>query len=305
MISIEVNTVMRLRTLKRHFKEGLKNSWRNSWMTLASVAAVTTTLLLVATFLTIIMNINHIANNIEEDVEIKVLVDVTATEEETVQLGDELNQLEHVESVVFSSRDEELQNLMTSMGDQGSFWEMFEQDNPLNDVYVVKAQNPQDTEMIAQEIEGFNRVERVNYGQDIIQSLFTFNNFARNIGLVLIIALVFTAIFLISNTIKITIYARRKEIEIMKLVGATNWFIRWPFFVEGLLLGVLGSIIPIAILFSGYYYLIHSAGLDQFDFIQILPYHPFVWQLSGIVLLIGASIGVWGSVMSVRKFLKV
>lgn len=299
--------VMRIRTLKRHVLEGLKSSWRNSWMTLASVGAVTTTLLLVSVFLALMMNLNHVAANIEEDVQIKVLIDVTATDEEISELGQSIESLNRVASVEFSSRDQELEDLISSMGDEGDAFSLLDEDeNPLNDAYIVKAFEPQDTIDLAEEIETMNRVEKVNYGQGVVENIFKFNNYARNIGLILIVALLFTAIFLISNTVKITIIARRREIEIMKLVGATNWFIRWPFFIEGLLLGVLGSIIPITLLFTGYYFLDKNADIvNQFEFITILPFNPFVWQLSGIVLLIGAVIGVWGSVMSVRKFLKV
>lgn len=299
--------VMKIRTLKRHVLEGLKSSWRNSWMTLASVGAVTTTLLLVSVFLALMMNLNHVAANIEEDVQIKVLIDVTATDEEISELGQSIESLSRVASVEFSSRDQELEDLISSMGDEGDAFSLLDEDeNPLNDAYIVKAFEPQDTIELAEEIETMNRVEKVNYGQGVVENIFKFNNYARNIGLILIVALLFTAIFLISNTVKITIIARRREIEIMKLVGATNWFIRWPFFIEGLLLGVLGSIIPITLLFTGYYFLDKNADVvNQFEFITILPFNPFVWQLSGIVLLIGAVIGVWGSVMSVRKFLKV
>lgn len=183
---------------------------------------------------------------------------------------------------------------------------MYEQDNPLNDVFIVKATDPTDTEKVASQIEELNGVYEVNYGQDYVEKLFTFNQYARNIGLVLIAALVFTAIFLISNTIKITILARKKEIGIMKLVGATNGFIRWPFFVEGMILGLLGSIIPIAIIMIGYYYLSGNLVLlQQFNFVKILPFNPFAFQVAGLIIAIGVSIGVWGSLMSVRKFLKV
>ena len=306
-MSIGVIMVMKVRTLKRHVKEGLKSSWRNSWMTLASVGAVTTTLLLVSVFLALMMNLNHVAQNIEEDVLIKVLIDVTATDDEVEELGESIKSLDNVESVDFSSRDQELKGLIDSLGDEGNVFSLYGDDeNPLNHAYIVKAVEPKDTITLAEEIESLNRVEKVNYGQDVVENIFTFNNYARNIGLILIVALLFTAIFLISNTIKITIIARRSEIEIMKLVGATNWFIRWPFFIEGLLLGILGSIIPIALLFTGYYFLDqNSAMINQFEFITILPFNPFVWQLSGIVILIGAVIGIWGSIMSVRKFLKV
>lgn len=300
-------TAMKFRTLKRHIQEGFRNIWRNSWMTLASIGAVTVILLLVAVFLTLMMNLNHVAENIEEDVQIKALIDHTATEEDIEELGDNLRAMELVESVEFSSRDQELDSLISSMGEEGSSFQMLEDDeNPLNHSYIVTAHDPQDTIEIANEIETMNRVEKVNYGQDVVENLFTFNNYARNTGLVLIIALVFMAVFLISNTIKITIIARQKEIEIMKLVGATNWFIRWPFFFEGLFLGILGSVIPITLLISGYRFLDNNvAFFEELDFISILPFNPFVWQLSGLIILIGAGIGVWGSVMSVRKFLKV
>lgn len=297
---------MKFRTFKRHFREGSKNIWRNSWMTVASIGAVTTTLLLVGAFLALMLNLNHVADNLEEDVQIKALVDLTADDNEVEAVGEQIKDIEEVETVEFSTKEDELKSLVDSMGEEGGAWELYEQDNPLNNAYIVKTTDPQDTMKIAGEIEKMDKVEKVNYGQDVVQNLFQFNEYARNIGLVLIIALVFTAIFLISNTIKITIMARSKEIGIMKLVGATNWFIRWPFFVEGLLLGVLGSILPIIILLTGYYYLDTSTtALDQFSFVTLLDFYPFAWQLAGLILLIGAAIGVWGSVMSVRKFLKV
>ncbi|RCW67080.1 permease-like cell division protein FtsX [Saliterribacillus persicus] len=297
---------MKFRTLNRHFKEGTKNIWRNSWMTIASVGAVTTTLILVGVFLVLMLNLNHIADNLEEDVQIKALIELTAEESQVEEIGEKIESISEVESVTYATKEEELENLIDSMGEQGSVWEMYEQDNPLHDVYIIKTTDPLDTMNIASEIEAYEGVDRVNYGQDYVQNLFKFNEYARNVGLVLIFALVFTAIFLISNTIKITIMARKREIGIMKLVGATNAFIRWPFFIEGLLLGVLGSLIPVAVIVGGYYYLTQNMEiLSRFNFMQILPFQPFAWQIAGLIIGIGACIGVWGSVMSVRKFLKV
>lgn len=297
---------MKFRTLLRHIKVGSKNIVRNGWMTVASIGAVTTTLILVAVFLALMLNLNEMAKNIEDDVEINTLIERTATEQEVLNLGEELEKINGVDTVTFSSNDDELDKFIESMGEEGQAWEMFEQDNPLNHVYIVQAKDPQDTERIATEIEKLSHVDKVVYGQDVVKDLFEFNNYARTIGLVLIIGLVFTAIFLISNTIKITIMARSKEIGIMKLVGATNGFIRWPFFIEGMLLGILGSIIPILIILFGYKY-IESLVVDavNFNFVEILPFNPFAWQLSLIILAIGAVIGIWGSVMSIRKFLKV
>lgn len=301
-----VNTAMKFRTFKRHLREGTKNIFRNGWMTVASIGAVTTTLILVGVFLAIVLNLNEFARNIESDVEIKVLVDLTTEEDDVISLGEQIKEVNGVENVYFSSNDEELEGLINSMGEEGRAWELFEQDNPLNHAYIVQAADPQQTEPIAEEIAEFDHVQDVNFGQDVVDRLFEFNNYARIIGLILIAALVLTAVFLISNTIKITIMARSTEISIQKLVGATNGFIRGPFFVEGLLLGVLGSVIPILIVLFGYYYVSENlAGQIDISFVEILPFTPFAWYLALFLLLIGATIGVWGSVMSVRKFLKV
>lgn len=297
---------MKFRTLKRHLREGFKSIYRNGWMTVASAGAVTVTLILVGVFLALIMNLNQIAKNIEADVEIKVLIDRTANDEEVMELGAEINKLEGIEQVLFASRDDELKSVIDSFGEEGQSWGLFEQDNPLHHAYIVRSESPDNIEILATKIAVLDNVAETNYGKDFVERLFEFNKYARNIGLVLVISLVLTAIFLISNTIKITIMARSTEIGIMKLVGATNGFIRWPFFIEGMLLGILGSVIPIGLIMSGYYYL-ETNIRDQItlNFIDFLPFNPFAWQLSAIILIIGTFIGMWGSVMSVRKFLKV
>lgn len=298
--------VMNFNTIKRHFREGFKNVIRNGWMSVASIGAVTVTLVLVGTFIILMLNINQMTVKVEEDVQIKTLIEVTADEDDIRELGEKIESIPGVQTVEFSSKDDEFKNLIEDMGEQGKAWELYEQDNPLNHAYVVKAEVPKETESIAKQIERFDNVYKVNYGQDVVPKLFTFNKYVRTIGIILIVGLVLTAIFLISNTIKLTIMARSTEIGIMKLVGATNSFIRWPFFVEGFLLGVLGSIIPILVITIGYSYVYNVlVGQTTFPFVQLIPLNPFLWQVSLVVVLIGAIIGMWGSGMSVRKFLKV
>jgi cell division transport system permease protein len=298
--------VMNLRTMKRHIREGVKNIFRNGWMTFASVSAVTVTLLLVGSFLAIMMNLNEFASSIESDVEISVHIQVGATEDERTELETRIKRIPEVETVTFSSKDDQLQKLIESMGEEGEVYSLFKQDNPLSDVFVVKTKEPTQVMEVATQIEELKYAEKVLYGKGTIEKLFKGFGIARNIGIGIIVGLLFTAMFLISNTIKITIIARRKEIEIMKLVGATNNFIRWPFFVEGLLLGVIGSILPIAITVWSYSYLYTTANPKLEDtFFTLLPVTPFIFQLSGLLLAIGAFIGVWGSLLSVRKFLKV
>lgn len=304
--SMEVNTAMKMRTFKRHIREGIKNIFRNGWMSVASISAVTVTLTLVGVFVALMLNLNHMAEQVEKDVEINVHIDRTAEDKEIKQLGAQIEELKQVDTVTFSSKDEELEKLVESMGEEGKSWELFEQDNPLNHTFIVKAMHPDNTKNIANKIKQYDHVEDVVYGKEVVERLFKFNNQARTIGLVLIIGLVFTAIFLISNTIKLTIMARSTEIGIMKLVGATNWFIRWPFFIEGMLLGLLGSIIPVSGVLVGYYYLDKNISPHiTFKFAELLPFNPLAWQLSLMIIAIGVVIGIWGSMMSVRKFLKV
>lgn len=298
---------MKFRTAGRHVREGGKNIYRNGWMTLASVGAVTTTLLLVGVFLVLMMNLNEIAKNVEDDVEIRVLLELTAKDEQIAKIEEEIEAMPAVASVKFSSKEDELSSLIDSMGEEGRAWELFEQDNPLNDAFIVKTDEPTETAQVAEKIKGLQDVYEVNYGEQVVEKLLKITQYARYIGVGIILCLVFTAIFLISNTIKLTIMARSKEIGIMKLVGATNSFIRWPFFIEGMLLGILGALVPIGVTVGAYYYLYHNlrSQVQSFPFIELLPFNPFAWQIGIILLAIGAFIGIWGSVMSVRKFLKV
>ncbi|MEH6946522.1 permease-like cell division protein FtsX [Bacillus sp. JJ634] len=297
---------MKISTLGRHFRESFKNIARNGWMTFASISAVTVTLLLVGVFLVIMMNLNHIADNVQNDVEIKAFLDNAADDADRVSVEKDLKQISGVDTVVFSPRDKELDNLIDDLGDNGDVFKPFEQDNPLRDAYIIKTKTPEDVVKVAKKIEKIELVQSVNYGQGFVENLFSFVDIARNIGLVLVAGLLFTAMFLISNTIKITIVARSKEIEIMRLVGATNSFIRWPFFLEGLWLGVFGSIVPIALI-SIFYSQLYTWAMPQFTikYLEMLPTGTFILQVSTVLLLLGAIIGMWGSLMSVRKFLKV
>ncbi len=297
---------MKARTLSRHLKESVKSLGRNGWMTFASASAVTVTLILVGVFFVIMMNLNKVATTLEQEVEVRVHIDVAANKEDQKALEKKIQGISEVKSVRFSPKDEELDNLIESFGEEGEAYKLFEQDNPLNDVLVVKTKDPEDVMKVAEKIEKMEYAAKVKYGQGEVEKLFSFLNGARNVGLVLIVGLLFTAMFLISNTIKITIVSRRREIEIMRLVGATNGFIRWPFFLEGLWLGVLGSILPITLIAISYNYVYdYLAPKLQGNFMEILEFSPFVYQVSGLLLLMGALIGVWGSMMSVRKFLKI
>lgn len=298
---------MKGRTIRRHFRESLKSLNRNGWMTFASISAVTVTLLLVGVFTVIMMNLNKLADDIENDVEIRVLIEIiedpTEAKAAEEKLMNEIKKLPDVDEVVYSSKEQELNNLIEDFGDDLS---LFEQSNPLRNVLYVKAADPQQTAAVAKKIEKFDNTYDVVYGEGKVEKLFSVLNTSRNVGLVLILGLLFTAIFLISNTIRITIIARKDEIEIMKLVGATNSFVRIPFVLEGMWLGILGAIIPMVVVSIVYYnvYNILQPRLHG-ELLQMLNVTPLLYQVNALLLILGIFIGIWGSFMSVRKFLKI
>lgn len=296
---------MHKRTFRRHIKEGIKNIIRNGSMTFSAISAVAVTLLILGIVLVLAMNINHLADAIENQVEIIVELDVIDDIRKN-EIENEIKNINGVESIKYVSKVEGLKELQTKLGNQAYLLEGLEEENPLYDMFIVRSFDPQDISIIAGEIDKIDNIISVDYGQGTVEKLFTITKWVRNIGVIFIVGLAFTAMFLISNTIKITINTRRNEIEIMKLVGATNWFIRWPFFVEGFLLGILGSIMPIILIVLGYKFIIDRLSEEfALAFFELLPLYPLSVQISLLLIGIGAFIGIWGSLTSVRRFLKI
>ncbi len=293
---------MKSRTLRRHIRESFKSLSRNGWMTFASVSAVTVTLLLIGVFIVIMMNLNQLADNIENDVEIKVVANQEATSSQVQELLKQVKETPGVAEVDYSSREQELNQMIESFGED---FALYKQDNPLGDALYVKADDPKNTASIAEEISTYDYIFDVEYGKGKVEKLFNILKIGRNIGLGLILALLFTAMFLISNTIRLTIVARRTEIEIMKLVGATDSFVRIPFMLEGVWLGIFGAILPMALMTTFYSQLYNYwEGRLQNQLFHLLDPNPFLLQLNGLLIFVAVFIGVWGSFMSVRKFLK-
>lgn len=295
---------MKARTFVRHVREGWKSLGRNGWMSFAAVSAVTVTLFILGIFLLLAMNVNHVAQMIEDQVEIRVSLELEADESVIRRVEHRITALPEVSQVEFISKEEGLKQLEEDLGD-ASLLEGIEE-NPLPDVFRVETFEPQQTKAVAANIEQFDGVDNARYGEEFTDRLFNVTKTVRNVGVVLIVLLGLTAMFLISNTIRLTILARRREIEIMKLVGATNWFIRWPFFIEGLLIGLLGAILPSAVLLFGYYS-ITTKLVTQFElwFLDLLPMYPLAFQVTALLLGIGTIIGAMGSFISIHRFLKV
>ncbi|OCS93622.1 permease-like cell division protein FtsX [Caryophanon latum] len=294
---------MKTSTLRRHVRESFRSLGRNGWMTFASISAVTVTLMLVGVFAILMANLSHIASNLEQDVEIKVLIELTADADAEQQLLNEIAHMPAIAEYEYSSKEQELDQLIADFGDD---WKLYEQSNPLHNVIYVRALNPEDIPKLAEEINYLSNTDDVVYGEDKVERLFKALSVARNVGLFLILGLLFTAVFLISNTIRITIIARGDEIEIMKLVGATNSFVRLPFLLEGMWLGMFGALIPMgltAFLYKQLYDFVTPRVSG--DLIELVKPGAITLEVAGLLLLLAVVIGVVGSFMSVRKFLRV
>lgn len=294
---------MKISTLRRHVRESFRSLGRNGWMTFASISAVTVTLMLVGVFAILMANLSHIASNLEQDVEIKVLIELTADAEAEQKLVNEIAHMPAIAEYEYSSKEQELNQLIEDFGDD---WKLYEQSNPLHNVIYVRALHPEDIPKLAEEINYLSNTADVVYGEEKVERLFNALSVARNVGLFLILGLLFTAVFLISNTIRITIIARGDEIEIMKLVGATNSFVRLPFLLEGMWLGVFGALIPMgltAFLYKQLYDFVTPRVSG--DLIELVKPGAITFEVAGLLLLLAVAIGVVGSFMSVRKFLRV
>lgn len=309
-----MNTAMKISTVGRHIREGSRSVFRNGWMSFASASAISISLFILGVFLMLGMNVNKWTKDVENQVEINVFLEGDVTVEQIERIKTEIGSIPEVSNWTFISKDEALTYLRERLGEDGQLLlEGFEGvDNPLPASFKVEVHRPIEVTVAADKIAALDngyqikRIWKIEYGKGTVEMLFKITNVIRNVGLVLVLGLAATAMFLISNTIKLTIVARRREIGIMKLVGATNGFIRWPFFIEGVLLGVIGSAIPVVILLIGYAELVEASRLNLgVMLIQMLPVREIGPQVAMLLIGIGLLIGVWGSTLSVRKFLKV
>lgn len=295
-----------IKNLPKHFKTSLVNLWRNGAMTFSSIFAVTITLLLIGVISVLALNVQDISANIEEGVRIYVKLERSIDENAENEVGKQIKQLKGVASATYFSKDEELSKLIDKQGEDGKeLFESYRDDNPLGAAYEVEAKDPTKLASLAKKIKDIPNVNSVNYGGDSTQSMVSTLNTIQTGGTVFIVGLVIVALFMISNTIKITITARSTEISIMRVVGASNWYIRIPFMLEGMLIGLFGAIIPILVLVYGYGALYNYTGGSLMSSMLVLKAPmPFIRDFSFILAGLGAGVGLIGSFVSIRRFLK-
>lgn len=292
-----------IKSIPFHIRSAGKSLVRHFVMTLSASSAVMVTLILLAAFLLLVGNVSGFANNIEDDIRIHaVLTSDVESEEQIADARTQLEAIPGVKTLEFSDKDNELKMWIAEKGEVFSVYEG--EQNPLSNAFFISVDNAEQIESITQQMLALDIVDNAQYGGTSISQLVDLLNTIRT-GIVFFVALLgLLALFLISNTIKMAIYARSNEIAIMRNVGATNTFIKTPFMMEGMMIGLFGSIIPCILTYFGYQYLYESLGGQMFTSVFALQsVSPFVFEIMGILVASGMIVGLLGSLISTTKYL--
>lgn len=301
-------TVMRLiRILSRSLVDSFKSIFRNFSLSVASISCTIITLILVSLGIIISYNITTITNKIEKNLTMVVFIDSNTTEDAINTVKNELKAIDNIDEISYRSKDEIKDSMIAEDETMASIMSTLgETENPLQSTFILKVKDIRKIKETATTIKNIKEVTSVRYGESMIDSVISGFDLIKKICIVLVVALIVVTIFLITNTIKITIFSRRNEINIMRLVGTSNLVIKLPFVFEGFLLGALGSILPIVATILGYTYLYEANGGIMFSnlFVLVEPSN-IVYYTSLILLLIGSIVGMLGSSAAVRKYLKI
>lgn len=299
---------MKYNVLSYLIGEGFRNVLKNKKSTGASLMIMCATMIIFGLFFIIGENINHIMNELEMQQGMQVFIKEEATEKEISELGDKIKALSGVNQVEFVSKEDALKQMKEKVGDKQFLLSGYDENNPFPASYVVTLTDLKESDNVQKEIETFDNIKSIQKRGDTVNALLRVANFVRILSGAILILLVVISIFIIANTIKLTVHARRREISIMKYVGATNNFIRWPFIVEGIIIGVVAALISIMLL--GVLYnvvpnkILSIAGSNIIN-ISLLTFSDMFTLIIVVYLALGIGIGTLGSMISMRKYLDV
>lgn len=294
-----------MRILIRNFRDAVRSVFRNFSLSIASITCITITLVLVAIVMIISANVDHFTKRLEETLTIVVYLKEDVTEEQKNTIEEEIKQLKNYESLIYKSKDEWKQEMIDSSEELGSTLSYLDT-NPLLDSITVKVTDIKSLSYAASAIRNMEGVKSAKYGEDSVDKMVFIFDVVEKAMIVIVCALILVTAFLISNTIKLTIFSRRNEIEIKRLVGTSNFAIRQPFIIEGFILGIIGSIIPIIITVYGYILIYdHFDGYLFSHIVELIKPMNLICFVSIILMAVGGLVGMFGSSRAVRKYLKI
>ena len=291
-------------SLKYLTHEGFRNVWVNRLMSLASVTVLMACLIIMGAGIMIYFNINNVVDKVQSQNVVMVYVADDASEDETTQIGTSLKGISNVESCEFVPKEVAFQEQIQSMGGDAALFEGFDE-IPLPDAYKVTVKDLSQFENTVSQIKQINKVDSVRENSDLASKLLSLRHAVSIVSVGLVVMLFLVALFIISNTIRITMFSRKLEISIMKAVGATNWFIRWPFMIEGMILGTISGIVSLGVLW-GLYAVAEKVFAQTLSLIgfSLVPFSAYWWQILLVFVAIGLFTGGFGSRVSMAKYLK-
>ena len=295
---------MNLNVLKYYFREAGTSLLRNSWLSVASIGTIIISLLILGSSILLVLNVRYIASTVESSLEITVFLEDGLEQDRMERMEEEIKFIPGVTTFNFVSRDQALDELRRSFDERANISSGLDEDNPLPDAFRVKTREAGMVPAAAQQLAELSGVEQVRYGQGVVEKLLALTHWVRIWGSITMGVLGFAAIFLIATTIRMSVFARRREIGIMKMLGATNFFVRMPFMLEGMLLGLAGGLVAALMINFGYLSLL-SKVIVTLPFIQLISDPVLIYQVLGGLLGLGFAIGALGSAISLHRFLRV
>ncbi len=297
-----------IRNIKRYFRDAFKSVFRNFPLSLASISCIAITLIVVAVSIVMSYNVKNMTDSIRKDVTMVVFLEGDTTKEEEDTLKEKIVGHGNIESITFKSKQE----YANETKQQDKVFAIIidnwtDETNPLLDSFLIKVKSVDQLHETAEYIKKLDKVSTVNYGEDMIDQLITVFSAIEKISIGAVLALILVTAFLIANTIKLAIFSRKTEIEIMRLVGASNISIKIPFVIEGSFIGMIGSIIPIILTIYGYSALYNYFQGELFgtSLARLIEPYPFIYIVSALLMGIGMLVGMFGSLSAVKKHLKI
>lgn len=294
------------RMFARSIRDAFKSVTRNFSLSIASISCISITLIVVALALIASINVESVTKNIKSDVTIVAFTKLKIADTDINEIKNSLNQIKNIETYSFKSRETQKQEIMQEEEAFKFMEDWSNEDTPLRDSFLIKVKTLEEIKDTVEEIKKIENIEIVDYGESTVERLLGAFRLIERIMIAMVLVLLIVTVFLIINTIKLTIFSRKREISIMRLVGASNFTIKNPFVIEGLIIGAIGSIIPIILTTYGYMALYDHFGGEMFSSLfKLIKPEPFVYMISAVILMMGMLVGMIGSGRAVRKYLKI
>ena len=299
--------MLHLSKIRYSLSQAKKNVIRNGLMSVASLFTITCCLLILGLFTIITLNVNSITEQIKDQCEIQLFINIGTSDERITELGDEILADENVKEISLYTREEMYEYAMNDIfeGREGLMDTYTEEDNPFSDSYKITLRDITKTQETAQKLEQLNDVDHVENKQDVTNMVISISKAVKNVSIVIMLILLIISVVIISNTVRLTVFNRRKEINIMKYIGAPDRFIRTPFIIEGMLIGFFGALIAFGLISWGYIALSNAFIASEFNALELVGYSGIAPILCGLFLFFGCFIGILGSSLSMRKYLNV